>query len=189
MILFWYFFQPKLYRLFLVISESSLALVVLNVTSPLIATLPLAQLIARFSFGIGMPDVRQLLGTGIIQLLVQRLQDTIVQLRLSSSQLNLDSSSALPKVQELLNEKWVLLNHLVWILDGAVLVHTTFGDLLRTLEAPNGFYAPENVTMSREGIVVVGYEKGNIAAFTMNGRRLRYHTHHDTIQVFHSTDE
>jgi len=37
--------------------------------------------------------------------------------------------------------------------------------------------------MSREGIVVVGYEKGNVAAFTMNGRRLRHQTHHDNIHV------
>ena len=66
---------------------------------------------------------------------------------------------------------------------GPVLVHTTFGDLLRTLESPKGFRGPENVTMSREGIVVVGYEKGNVAAFTMNGRRLRHQTHHDNIHV------
>jgi len=66
---------------------------------------------------------------------------------------------------------------------GPVLVHTTFGDLLRTLDAPSPFRAPDNVTMSREGIVVVSYEKGNIAAFTMNGRRLRHQTHHDNINV------
>ncbi|CAG7818805.1 unnamed protein product [Allacma fusca] len=64
---------------------------------------------------------------------------------------------------------------------GPVLVHTTFGDLLRTLESPKSFRGPENVIMSREGIVVVGYEKGNVAAFTMNGRRLRHQTHHDNI--------
>lgn len=74
------------------------------------------------------------------------------------------------------------------MLGGPVLVHTTFGDLLRTLEAPEGFWAPENVTMSREGIVVVGYEKGHIAAFTMNGRRLRHHAHHDNIYVSSNND-
>lgn len=72
------------------------------------------------------------------------------------------------------------------IVDGPVLVHTTFGDLLRTLDAPNAFKGPENVTMSREGIVVVNYEKGDIAAFTMNGRRLRHQTHHDNINVLFS---
>ncbi|XP_035708538.1 neurobeachin isoform X2 [Folsomia candida] len=65
--------------------------------------------------------------------------------------------------------------------NGPVLVHTTFGDLLRTLDAPSNFRGPENVTMSREGIVVVSYEKGNISAFTMNGRRLRHQSHHDNI--------
>lgn len=76
--------------------------------------------------------------------------------------------------------KWDLFLYL----DGPVLVHTTFGDLLRTLDAPSSFRGPENVTMSREGIVVVSYEKGNIAAFTMNGRRLRHQSHHDNINVY-----
>lgn len=66
--------------------------------------------------------------------------------------------------------------------NGPVLVHTTFGDLLRCLEAPNGFTSPENIAMSREGVIVVNYEKGNIAAFTINGKRLRHESHNDNLQ-------
>ncbi|XP_044749150.1 neurobeachin isoform X2 [Coccinella septempunctata] len=66
--------------------------------------------------------------------------------------------------------------------NGPVLVHTTFGDLLRCLDPPNGFNSPENITMSREGVIVVNYEKGNVAAFTINGKRLRHESHNDNIQ-------
>ncbi|XP_015127079.1 neurobeachin [Diachasma alloeum] len=65
---------------------------------------------------------------------------------------------------------------------GPVLVHTTFGDLLRSLEAPNGFTSPENIAMSREGVIVVNYERGHIAAFTINGKRLRHESHNDNLQ-------
>lgn len=69
------------------------------------------------------------------------------------------------------------------VADGPVLVHTTFGDLLRSLDPPNGFNSPENIAMSREGVIVVNYEKGNIAAFTINGKRLRHESHNDNLQV------
>ncbi|KAJ8976421.1 hypothetical protein NQ317_004081, partial [Molorchus minor] len=65
---------------------------------------------------------------------------------------------------------------------GPVLVHTTFGDLLRSLDPPNGFSSPENIAMSREGVIVVNYEKGNVAAFTINGKRLRHESHNDNLQ-------
>ncbi|XP_023318209.1 neurobeachin isoform X4 [Trichogramma pretiosum] len=65
---------------------------------------------------------------------------------------------------------------------GPVLVHTTFGDLLRSLEPPTGFSSPENIAMSREGVIVVNYERGHIAAFTINGKRLRYESHNDNLQ-------
>lgn len=68
-------------------------------------------------------------------------------------------------------------------LGGPVLVHTTFGDLLRSLEPPTGYNSPENIAMSREGVIVVNYEKGNIAAFTINGKRLRHESHNDNLQV------
>ncbi|XP_054265424.1 neurobeachin isoform X12 [Macrosteles quadrilineatus] len=65
---------------------------------------------------------------------------------------------------------------------GPVLVHTTFGDLLRCLEAPVGFISPESIAMSREGVIVVNYERGHIAAFTINGKRLRHESHNDNLQ-------
>lgn len=64
-----------------------------------------------------------------------------------------------------------------------MLVHTTFGDLLRSLDAPTGFNSPGNIAMSREGVIVINYEKGNIAAFTINGKRLRHESHNDNLQV------
>lgn len=62
-------------------------------------------------------------------------------------------------------------------------MHTTFGDLLRSLDPPKGFASPENIAMSREGVIVVNYERGNIAAFTINGKRLRHESHNDNLQV------
>lgn len=67
--------------------------------------------------------------------------------------------------------------------DGPVLVHTTFGDLLRSLEAPGDFISPENIALSREGFIVVNYDKGNVAAYTVNGKRLRHESHNDNLQV------
>jgi len=66
--------------------------------------------------------------------------------------------------------------------NGPVLVHTTFGDLLRSLEPPPGFLSPENIAMSREGVIVVNYERGRVAAFTINGKRLRHESHNDNLQ-------
>ncbi|KAK8780200.1 hypothetical protein V5799_018460 [Amblyomma americanum] len=65
---------------------------------------------------------------------------------------------------------------------GPVLVHTTSGDLLRSLEAPDRFGTPELCALSREGMVVVCYGLGSLCNFTINGRRLRSESHHDNIQ-------
>jgi hypothetical protein len=83
---------------------------------------------------------------------------------------------------------WLFLFYLLityFFLGGPVLVHTTFGDLLRCLEAPAGFISPESIAMAREGIIVVNYERGHIAAFTSNGKRLRHESHSDNLQVRH----
>lgn len=61
-------------------------------------------------------------------------------------------------------------------------MHTTSGDLLRSLEGPDKFKGPELCATSREGIVVVNYAMGNICAFTLNGKRLRHASHNDNIQ-------
>nr|XP_029733357.1 neurobeachin-like isoform X8 [Aedes albopictus] len=67
-------------------------------------------------------------------------------------------------------------------INGPVLVHTTFGDLLRSLEAPTDFISPENITLSREGFIVVNYDEGNVAAYTINGKLLRHESHNDNLQ-------
>jgi neurobeachin len=54
---------------------------------------------------------------------------------------------------------------------------------LRSLDAPEEFLSPENITMSREGFIVVNYDEGNVAAFTINGRLLRHESHNDNLQV------
>lgn len=72
---------------------------------------------------------------------------------------------------------------ILYILDGPVLIHTTSGDLLRSLEAPDGFLSPENVALSREGLIVINYDRGHVGAYTMNGKRLRHESHNDNIQV------
>lgn len=77
----------------------------------------------------------------------------------------------------------LICNSFVSFLDGPVLVHTTFGDLLRSLEAPSEFLCPENIALSREGFIVVNYDKGNVAAYTINGKRLRHEAHNDNLQV------
>ncbi|XP_045529711.1 neurobeachin isoform X5 [Pieris brassicae] len=63
--------------------------------------------------------------------------------------------------------------------DGPVLVHTTFGEALRSLEAGSGAASPQQLALSREGVVVVAYRKGHLAAFSLNGRLLRRETHAD----------
>ncbi|XP_034139078.1 neurobeachin isoform X18 [Drosophila guanche] len=66
--------------------------------------------------------------------------------------------------------------------NGPVLIHTTFGDLLRSLDPPSEFHSPELITMSREGFIVINYDKGNVAAYTINGKKLRHETHNDNLQ-------
>ena len=69
-----------------------------------------------------------------------------------------------------------------FILDGPILVHTTFGDLLRSLDAPSALTAPLNLALSREGFVVAHFPGGHLAAFTANGNLLRHEMHNDKIQ-------
>ncbi|KOB76808.1 Neurobeachin, partial [Operophtera brumata] len=69
--------------------------------------------------------------------------------------------------------------------NGPVLIHTTFGELLRALpgaEAAGGAVGPQQLALSREGVLVVAYSRGHLAAYTLNGRRLRHETHNDNFQ-------
>lgn len=74
-------------------------------------------------------------------------------------------------------------NHCCFFPDGPVLIHTTFGELLRSLPAGDGVTSPQQLALSREGVLVVAYAKGHLAAYTLNGRRLRHETHNDNFQV------
>ena len=67
--------------------------------------------------------------------------------------------------------------------DGPILVHTTFGDLLRSLDTPEKMNSPTNLALSREGFVVANFPGGHVVAFTANGNRLRHEIHNDHIQV------
>lgn len=67
--------------------------------------------------------------------------------------------------------------------NGLVLVHTTFGDLLRSLEPKESYGSPQNIVLSREALAAVHYEKGNIVTYTVNGKLLRHAAHSDNIHV------
>ena len=67
--------------------------------------------------------------------------------------------------------------------DGPILVHTTFGDLLRSLDSPSGLTSPLNLALSREGFVVANFPNGHVVSYTTNGNRLRHEIHNDKIQV------
>lgn len=54
---------------------------------------------------------------------------------------------------------------------------------MRSLEAPDDFFSPEIIAMSREGFIVVNYDRGNVAAYTINGKQLRHELHNDNLQV------
>lgn len=99
-----------------------------------------------------------------------------------SAELGLIVSGSISKLLLNISSNLLLINYSTYA-DGPVLVHTTFGDLLRSLDPPSGFNSPENIAMSREGVIVVNYEMGHIAAFTINGKRLRSESHNDNLQV------
>ena len=70
----------------------------------------------------------------------------------------------------------------MFLSDGPILVHTTFGDLLRSLDSPAALTAPLNLALSREGFVVAHFPGGHVASFTANGNLLRHELHNDKIQ-------
>ena len=64
-----------------------------------------------------------------------------------------------------------------------MLVHTTFGDLLRSLEPQEAYGSPFNIVLSREALAAVHYPKGHLVTFTVNGKALRHVNHSDNIHV------
>ena len=67
---------------------------------------------------------------------------------------------------------------------GPCLVHTLNGDLLRSLDPPEGSPLTANlITMSRETFVIVKFDEGVICNFSINGRLQKHIKHKDNIQV------
>lgn len=60
------------------------------------------------------------------------------------------------------------------LLEGPCLLHTTSGNLLRTLRGPGECVRPRLVKLTRDGLVLVNYTDGtgHLAVFTINGRLL-----------------
>jgi hypothetical protein len=70
-----------------------------------------------------------------------------------------------------------------FLLDGPCLVHTTHGDLLRSLEPPEKYKCPNIISFAREGYIIVNYDGGNMATYSVNGKLLRHVEHNDNVQV------
>jgi WD40 repeat protein len=64
---------------------------------------------------------------------------------------------------------------------GPLLVHTTFGDLLRSLAGPADLHSAACLWLSREGIVMASYPSHHLALYTINGKLLRCEMHSDSI--------
>ena len=71
-----------------------------------------------------------------------------------------------------------------YIAGGPCLVHTLNGDLLRSLDPPEGSTMTAHlITMSRETFVIVKFDEGVICNFSINGRLQKHIKHKDNIQV------
>jgi len=64
---------------------------------------------------------------------------------------------------------------------GPLLVHTTFGDLLRSLSGPADLHSASCLWLSREGVVMSSYPSHHLALYTINGKLLRCEIHSDSI--------
>lgn len=60
------------------------------------------------------------------------------------------------------------------LVEGPCLLHTTTGNLLRTLRGPGECVRPRLLKLSRDGLVLINYTDGtgHLAVFTINGRLL-----------------
>ena len=67
--------------------------------------------------------------------------------------------------------------------EGPCLIHSMNGDLLRTLEGPEGCLRPRLIQASTEGHCVVYYDKGQFCLFSVNGKLLGHHAVEDSIKV------
>nr|XP_009289519.1 lipopolysaccharide-responsive and beige-like anchor protein isoform X4 [Danio rerio] len=67
--------------------------------------------------------------------------------------------------------------------EGPCLVHSMNGDLLRTLEGPDGCMRPRLVLSSTEGHCVIYYDKGHFCVFSINGKLLGHMEVEDNIKA------
>ena len=71
--------------------------------------------------------------------------------------------------------------------DGTVLIHTTLGDLLHSLDPPRPGLTPLHLAVSRDGRLFVAYEKSIVVAFSINGRPLTAIDISDSIKALVTT--
>uniref|UniRef100_A0A8C2BMB0 Neurobeachin n=1 Tax=Cyprinus carpio TaxID=7962 RepID=A0A8C2BMB0_CYPCA len=67
--------------------------------------------------------------------------------------------------------------------EGPCLVHSMSGDLLRTLEGPDGCVRPRLVLSSTEGHCVIYYDKGFFCVFSINGKLLGHMEVEDNVKA------
>uniref|UniRef100_A0A673MZR3 Neurobeachin n=1 Tax=Sinocyclocheilus rhinocerous TaxID=307959 RepID=A0A673MZR3_9TELE len=67
--------------------------------------------------------------------------------------------------------------------EGPCLVHSMNGDLLRSLEGPDGCVRPRLVLSSTEGHCVIYYDKGHFCVFSINGKLLGHMEVEDNIKA------
>lgn len=67
--------------------------------------------------------------------------------------------------------------------EGPCLIHSMNGDLLRTLEGPDGCVRPRLVQSSTEGHCVIYYDKGHFCVFSINGKLLGHMEVEDNIKA------
>ncbi|XP_051939556.1 lipopolysaccharide-responsive and beige-like anchor protein isoform X2 [Hippocampus zosterae] len=67
--------------------------------------------------------------------------------------------------------------------EGPCLIHSMNGDLLRTLEGPEGCSRPRLIQASAEGHCVIYYDKGQFGVFSVNGKLLGHMRVEDAIKA------
>ncbi|KAM3623132.1 uncharacterized protein V6R79_007410 [Siganus canaliculatus] len=67
--------------------------------------------------------------------------------------------------------------------EGPCLIHSMNGDLLRTLEGPEGCLRPRLIQSSTEGSCMIYYDKGHFCLFSVNGKLLGHMEVEDSIKV------
>ena len=67
--------------------------------------------------------------------------------------------------------------------DGAVLIHSNTGDLLRSLEPPSDNLTPRIISLTREGYIIVNFGKAGLCSYGINGKTLKHVVHNDSVQV------